>query len=229
MRSVFFILLFLLISVTGFSQQTDTTNANEVDEGIIVKPDNSDPFKIGIKIGAGYSGMLGTELQNSVGRVGVDGSIYLRYRFKSKFTLIGELGASFRGSSFNNGDTGYSSIRMYYLDIPVYGAFPISKNKTTFILAGFQYSHLLNANMYVGRNGLPNPSSPALKTFDVLPLAGIQFNTDWVNIQLMLKYGLVNLNQNQPWPTSIQGGSPTLPSNTGGSIHNFAFEFNLFF
>lgn len=221
----FLIFIFLsCLSFASYSQQTDTTISinSEDDEGVIVKPDDSDPLKIGIKIGTGYCSLLGSELQHPAGRVGVDGSVYLRYRFKSKLVLTGELGASFRGSNFNNGIDEYSSIRMYYLDVPAYLSYPVGKTKSTLLIAGLQYSYLLNANIYIYTNGLPNATPPALKTDDILPLTGVQFNTDYVAFQILLKYGLLNIN-------SGLLGPDTKPAYKGGDIHNFAFEINFLF
>jgi hypothetical protein len=232
MSRLFTLLVLTCFSLVCYGQQTDSsTVSEEEDEGVIVKPDNSAPLKLGIGFGTGYSGMLGNELLHPIGRVSLQGGLYLRYRFKKNWGVHTGLGASFRGSNFNNGPSQYSSIRTYYLDVPVLFTYAFTQSQETLVVGGIQYSYLLNASMYVSTSSLPAPDPPGFNKNDLALVGGMQFNTPYVAFQLLLKYGLVNINLDQPWPIDKNNTatSPTLPANSGGSIHNFVFEINFLF
>ena len=224
MRKFLSTILLICLSIVSYAQQADSTiNLADNDEVVIIKPDNSAPLKIGLKLGVGYSDFMGSEFAHSVGRIGVNGSAYIRYRFKTKWSFQTEVGASFRGSNFSNTSSEYSSIRMYYIDIPVMLAYAFDKTNNDLIIAGFQYSYLLNSTLYISDAALPEANSPSFKTSDIPLILGVQFNTPFVGFQILSKYGLANLNQNQQWPSNAK------PANSFGTIHNFSIEFNLLF
>ncbi|MFI5221512.1 MAG: porin family protein [Bacteroidia bacterium] len=230
MRKFLFLIALFFGSLQVYSQQADSASVPE-EEPVFVKPDNSDPLKIGIKIGVGYARLTGDELKNPSGRIGINGGVYLRYRFKSKLCIVPELGVSFRGSNFNNEAGEYSSIRLYYIDLPVMMMYPISSTGNNLVIGGLQYSYLLHSSMFVSTDGTPLGDEPAFNRSDILAACGMQFNTPFVGFQFLLKYGLLNMNANQTWPinSANSASTPTLPPNGGGTIHNFIIELNLLF
>ena len=223
MQKILFTILLFGSTIVCHAQQTDSTAIGENEEVTFFKPDNSDPLKFGLKLGIGYSGLSGTELHNAIGRIGINGSAYLRYRFNPKFSIQAEFGASFRGSNFNNNPAEYSSIRLYYLDMPLMLSYAFDKTKNDFVVVGLQYSYLVSSAFYISTNALPEPTSPSFNKNDCSAILGFQFNTPFVGFQVLGKYGLLNLNQNQPWPSAAQ------PANNEGYINNFSLEFNLLF
>lgn len=229
MRKIIPVIFFICFSIVSYAQQADSTVANENEEISFFKPDNSAPFKFGLKLGVGYSSFGGSEFAKAIGRAGMNGSAYMRYRFKQKWQFQTELGASFRGSNFNNATGEFSSIRMYYIDVPVMIAYAFDKKNNDLIIAGLQYSYLVNSSFYISTSALPTDAQPSLNRNDLMAILGVQFNTPFVGFQILGKYGLVNLNQNQLWPTATQNAARTQPLNTGGTIHNFSLEFNLLF
>ena len=212
-----------MLSSVCFAQQADSSVVEENEEVTFFKPDNSAPLKFGLLLGMGYSGMAGTELKNPTGRVGINGSAYLRYRFKPKFSMQTSVGASYRGSNFSNSTSEYSSIRMYYLDVPVLASIAFDKTNNDLLILGLQYAYLLNSALYISKNALPESVSPSFNKNDISAVFGVQFNTPFVGFQILGKTGLTNINQNQPWPSGAQ------PANGGGSIHNFSIDLNLLF
>jgi len=223
MRKILSAIFLVGFSIVCYAQQTDSTNASENEEITFFKPDNSAPLKLGLKLGVGYSSFSGTEVERASGRIGIDGSAYLRYRFKTKFTIQTEIGASFRGSNFNNDPTQYSSIRMYYLDVPVMFGYAFDKTNNDIVIIGAQYSYLINSSFYISSSALPEGTSPTFNKTDLMAILGVQFNTPFVGFQILGKFGMVNLNQDQPWPSNAK------PINSGGTIHNYSIEFNLLF
>jgi len=224
MRKLSSALFLVFLSLVSYAQQADSTNNfADNEEAVFVKPDNSDPLKFGLKLGVGYSDFMGSEFAHAVGRVGINGSAYLRYRFKPKWSFQTEVGASFRGSNFSNATSEYSSIRMYYIDVPVMLGYAFDKTNNDLLIAGFQYSYLLNSSIYIADGALPEGNSPSFIKSDIPLILGVQFNTPFVGFQILSKYGLVNLNQNQQWPSNAK------PVNTFGTIHNFSIELNLLF
>jgi hypothetical protein len=225
MRKLYTVVTFLLFSLACMAQQADSTSVdgeNDNDEGVISKPDNSGPLKIGIKLGVGYSSMLGGELENPIGTFGLQGSAYLRYRFKPKFAIQTEVGASFRGSNFNNDVDEYTTIKTYYIDVPVLFVFGLNKTATSNLIIGPQYSRLLNSSIYISNGAAPEPDPPKLKKNDLLAVLGAQFYTPFVGFQVLAKYGLININDGLL-------GANTKPAYKGKDIHNLAIEFNIIF
>lgn len=217
------LITFILFSFVCFSQQTDTTGVpEEYDEGVLVKPDNSGPLKLGLKLGAGYSSMLGKELENPAGTFGIDGSAYLRYRFKPMFAFQTEVGASFRGGNFNNGPGEYSSIKTYYIDLPAMIVIAVDKTTNNHIIAGVQYSRLVNSSLYLTNSVSPETNAPSLKKDDVMALIGMQFYTPFVGFQILAKIGVLDINDGLM-------GANTKPKYKGKDIRNLAIELNFLF
>lgn len=223
MSKFFIFIFFLSFSLACYAQEPDTTAIdNDDDEGVLVKPDNSAPLKLGLKLGVGYASMLGGELQNPTGCFDLNGAAYLRYRFKPRWAYQTEAGVSFRGSNFSNGPSEYSTIKLYYLDVPVMLLYGLNKTATSNLILGVQYSYLLNSSIYTSNGAFPEPTAPGLKKNDVLAIIGAQFYTPFVGFQITAKYGLLNINNGLL-------GANTKPAYKGKDIHNFAIEIALIF
>lgn len=221
MRCIVTILLFLFFAVAA-QAQTDSTDNDDDAEATYAKPDNSGPLKLGIKLGSGYATLLGGEMQHATGTIGLDGTAYARYRFKPRFAMQMELGASFRGSKFNNGNGEYSAIKTYYLDVPVMMVIGLNKSALSNLVIGGQYAYLLNSSIYVNPSAYPEPVSPDLKKHDVLAVMGAQFYTPFVGFQLLAKYGLIDINNGLL-------GANTKPVNQGRDIRHLSIEINFMF
>jgi hypothetical protein len=221
---VFLILLVLLISVfvLPVSGQTEADATDDDDDiGTLVQPEIDPDIKAGIKLGSGISMLVGAETSTSRPYFSLIGGGYLKYKFKKHWFTQPEAMVSRRGSNFRNGADGYARIQLYYLDAPVLLGRGINKDNSTIILTGLQYSRLLNAAVFRQKSIVPEGRTPRINKDDLLVAAGAQFHTPFVGFQLMLKYGLMNINQ------GLIDGLP--PANKGLNLNNLIFEFNLLF
>lgn len=218
-----FLLLLAIMGISGLvSAQTDSTLTEEDDEEPrLVIPAINEQLKAGVKMGGGLSVLLGDELQNPIPTYLLTGGAYLRWRFKPHLCLQPEFNFTYRGSKFENGNLQYSEIVMYSLDVPVLLMYGLTENNTSNLVAGLQYSRLLNSSLYLTGSSVPENTSPSMTKNDCLVMVGAQFHTPFVGFQILAKYGLVDMNA---------GLMPNLnPPNTGKSIHPFLFEINLLF
>jgi hypothetical protein len=213
----------LLLLGLQLSAQTDTSTVpeGEEEEGVLFMPVLNEQTKLGVKLGSGVSTLLGNELSNPRPTYMLSGGAYMRYRFSKHWSIQPEANVSLRGSNFSNGADQYESIRIYYIDLPVLIMMGFDEKNQKNILAGVQYSRILNSSLYVSGASLPENTSPALKKDDVMGVLGAQFHTPYVGFQLVAKYGFIDINN---------GLLPGLnPPNTGKDIHNFIVELNLLF
>lgn len=179
-------------------------------------------YKLGVKMGMQASRFFGDEVPNATMIVGMNGGFYVRKRFEnSRFSLQLESCMSFRGSNFNNGDSGYSKIKTYYLDLPFYIMYSIDEAKTQRPFIGFQTSWLINSSLFYGNSPLPENDEPKLAPMDYLLCGGYQVRAGYVSFQLSLKYGLTNINEGLL--------SKLIPANSRKNIQNFVVELNLLF
>jgi hypothetical protein len=221
MRSLVLSMLFFFGFAVAAMAQTDSSETDDGGEAY-AKPDNSGPLKLGLKLGVGYATLLGEEMERATGSIGLQGTAYIRYRFKPRFAMQAELGASFRGSRFNNTSNEYSAIRTYYIDVPVMAVIGLNQSANVNIVIGGQYSYLLNSSIYYGASPYPEPESPALKKHDVLAVLGAQFYTPFVGFQVLGKYGLIDINEGLL-------GDKTKPVNQGRDIRHLSIEVNFIF
>jgi hypothetical protein len=222
MKHLLLLLTCYFVSTFAFAQiDTSQVDGNEDDDTRLVIPAINEQLKAGVKIGGGLSVLLGDELQNPVPTYLLTGGAYIRWRFKPHWNLQPEFNITYRGSKFNNGNLEYQEIVMYSLDIPVLLMYGFNEQNTSNIVAGIQYSRLLNSSLYLTDALVSENTAPALTKNDLMVVAGAQFHTPFVGFQILAKYGLIDMNN---------GLLPNLnPPNTGKSIHPFLLEINLLF
>lgn len=217
-----FILLFLFVMpVLMLQAQQDSTADDSDEEPVLVIPKINPDFKIGVKLGSGASIMLGQELDNAGLTYVLTGGMYIRYKFRPRSAVQMEAYASFRGSNFNNSNGEISSIRTYYLDVPVLWVYSLTESQLTHMVLGLQYSYLFNADLYVKPNVFPEKQTPKLLKSDCMAVGGVQFYTPFVGFQILAKYGLLDINKGLI--------NNLKPAYKGKDIHNFAVEINLLF
>ncbi|MCU0441423.1 MAG: PorT family protein [Bacteroidia bacterium] len=223
MKVGLFIILFL--TVTGLFGQTDSTSSTEDESDApaqFVIPPVNEQTKIGIKLGSGMCMFTGGAMQKPVPHILLSGGLYVRYRFKKHWSIQPEMNVSSRGSSFNLKESGdYRQVKLYTLDFPVLLFWGWTEQNTRNVVFGLQYSRQLSASLYLYSSAVPEPSTPALQKNDLLLIAGTHFQTPFVGVQILAKYGFIDLNN---------GLLPQLqPALQPGSIHQAILELNLLF
>ncbi len=223
MKSVFIFSIILFFSFSAWAQEpVDSTIIDDGrDEEELVKPEINPESKLGIKLGTGITTMVGGEPKNPRPAMYLTGGLFGRLRMKHNWSMQGEFVVSLKGSNFNNDPGEYGSIKTYYLEAPVMLLKGLNPNNTSNIVFGLQYSRLLNAVQYKVDGALPESESPGIAKNDLVAIGGAQFHTPFVGFQLLLKYGLLNIND------GFSGSLP--PLNTGKSVHHITFEVSFIF
>lgn len=217
------VFFFLFMGQFVYAQDKEVIDSTlDEDEVTDVLPMPDGKYKIGLKLGVLGSTIAGEENTTNTIKFGLSGGAYLRRKFKSeKWGYQIELNGSFRGSNYEANDTNYSSIRLIYLDVPLYLFFNLTKNEDHKIIAGPQFSYLLSSALYKNTYNLPEAKPPKLVDYDLMACAGYHYRIGHVAIQTMLKYGFVNINN---------GLLPNItPANQGKSMRNLVFEINFLF
>lgn len=221
MKKHLFLFFLLLASVGVFAQTDSSLVEDEEDTGEWLKGEMNEEHEYGIRFGLSTSTLLGGELDNPRPLFGLNGAAYYRYRYTLKAAIQVEAGVSMRGSKFSNNTGEYSSIRMYSVDAPVLWVRALNTARTTHLLLGAQYSYLFNPEIYIKPNSVANVKRPDLKEHDIAAVAGTQFYMGFVGLQIVAKYGLVNINN---------GLIPNLnPAFKNKDIHNATLEINFLF
>jgi hypothetical protein len=191
----------------------------------------------GMKMGIGVHSFHGAELKNPTPTMGYVAGLYIHDNLsKGKMHFQAGLDIRFRGSNFDNANTGdtavntaYTKIGLVTLDMPfaiLYSLAPSKKEKAPFLTAGFVVGYIMRSTVYIGPDKIPLNRSVYTQTWDNLPLkpievqASIGFQQKFadVGIQLNLTYGLSNLNNN----FRIENIAPT--TGTGKSIGTWGLE-----
>lgn len=223
MKAGLFILTFFYL--TSIHAQTDSTSTNDVDTdepAKLVIPAINEQTKIGIKLGTGACFFTGGAMQKPVPAILLTGGMYVRYRFKPHWSIQPEINISSRGSNFNLETPGdYRQIKIYSIDFPVLLMWGWTEQNTRNVVFGLQYSRQLNASLYLFTSATPETAPPSLKKDDLMLVAGTHFQTPFVGVQILAKYGLIDINN---------GLLPQLqPALQPGSIHQAILELNLLF
>lgn len=217
----FLLICLVLFSLAAMSQTDSSETEFDGEEPVWLKGDMNEVHEYGIKLGTGFSTMLGDELENPRPTFGLNGSGYYRFRYSQKSAVQVESGISIRGSNFANSEGEYSSIKSYNVDVPVMWVRALNQSKKAHFLIGAQYSYLLSASIYVEPKQVAEDQKPRFKKHDILALAGTQFYSGFVGFQVIAKYGLVNINDGL-----ITGLNPAFKNK---DIHNFVLELNFLF
>lgn len=213
---------FITLGLQSFAQ-TDSTELSEGEDEPLewLKGDMTETHEYGIRFGLSTSTMLGGELDNPRPLIGLNGAAYYRYKYRPKAAIQVEGGFSMRGSTFANNTGEYSSITMYYIDVPLLWVRSLNQKGTNHLLLGAQYSYMINPDIYLNGKSIPESETPKLKKSDVMAVAGAQFYLGFVGFQLVAKYGLIDINNGL-----ISGLKPALKNK---DIHNCTFEINFLF
>ena len=182
----------------------------------------SDNHKLGIKTSINISTLVGYELQNPRPKFGYTAGAYHIYNQQKAWSLFSELAASFRGSKFSNGDTGYSEISLFYLDVAVMPRYTF-KGSNHSISSGPYASYLALSSLYLGATQKPKTSDLNFSPYDAGLATFYHLKGTAVGLQVGAKLSLTNANDG----VNFIGVFPT--TGTGGIIRNLSFEIGLLF
>lgn len=197
------------------------------------------PHKVGIKVGIAPSWLNAPGMPNQRYQIGLQGGFYYRVNFnKKRLHLQTELSAAFRGAKFNNKETEYRRLGLFYMDLPVYLMYSFDDDHKRNILFGPMLSYLIRPSLYIGNELYPTFTNMPLKKFDFsLALAYLK-SFDKIGLSAGFKYGLLNISKGsfETHPEPGAGGShvvylrevkPDLSS--ANTIKNLSVELSLFF
>jgi len=189
-------------------------------------PDN-EPFKVGLNAGLNLTSVLGGELQNPGLKYGFVVGMYYRQPIKAikNNHIQFDLRASFRGSTFSNkGDDHYRKMHLFYVDAPLMDYIQLGKDGKHFLLAGAQYSQLVNSLMFIHPVGeRPISEGIALKNYDISALLGYHFNGYYSGVSMVLTAGLVDINNGLNLPNVFPATGTNKP------IRNTSFSILVYF
>lgn len=122
-------------------------------------------YKLGIKTSINISSLLGTEFENPRPKFGYSAGVYFQTpKLKKNWSLHTEALGSFRGSNFSNGDTGYSRIALFYVDVAALPQYTFQEGKKS-ISFGPYLSYLGLSSLYIGEK-----KKAELNNLDIDPL-----------------------------------------------------------
>lgn len=185
---------------------------------------NKEKYHVGIKAGIGPTTLTGSELKNNRTKVGFQGGFFYRHTLGKNFHFQSELLASYKGARFDNGPGTYQRINLLYADAPQLLMVDVSKKQNKhLVILGPQLSVLLNSEMYVDGAFKAKQRDLGLTATDFFAVAGYQFNGYYNGIQVALRYGLRNINNN----LYFKDVEPI--TGTGKSIKNFGVDISVLF
>lgn len=149
--------------------------------------------KLGIRVGFGITRLNSDQLVNTRLARGYQGAFYYRVNLFKGFHLNAEMGASIKGSLFNNGDSGYTQLSILYFDMGLLGFIQLTSDYKHNLVVGIQSSKLMRSSLYVGPEQYASYLQLPFKKWDHAAVFGYHFNTNYVGFQLALKYGLRNI------------------------------------
>lgn len=239
-----------LVFILFFTLAWMSINAQQYQKSDEMFDADGRPQKLGIKGGLNFTGMPSRELPegqrdtsfathrllNPKLTYGLHVGAYYRWQISPRIHNQIELAASFRGSRFDNLDSnGYSRISLFYLDMPVLFHISLDKKKQNNLVIGYQASYLIRGQIFVGRDVLASFSQVPFKKWDHLFVGGYHFNFDRVGLNILLKYGIRNINNgfanfDPPGSISNQRIQDIRPSLMNvGDIRNYSIEFGISF
>lgn len=181
----------------------------------------SGEHKLGIKTSFNLSMLLGDALENPRPKFGYTAGAYYHINQKKKWSTYTEFTGSFRGSRFSNGDTDYSKIALFYLDIAAMPTYKIAEKKK--ISFGPYFSYLGLSSVFVGQKKQAHVNDIGARPTDTG--LGIYYTIEGpiVGFQIGGKFGLINANQQ----LNFEENSPQ--TEISGSVHNFSLEIGMLF
>ena len=150
--------------------------------------------KLGIKTSFNLSSITGSALMNSKVKFGYTAGSYFISNTKKKTSVYAEIIGNFKGSNFNNGDTGYSKIALFYVDASLLPMFQL-QNKHA-ICIGPAVSYLGLSSLYVGKKKKSEIDKLNIKPWEYSIALYYHIPKSIVTFQFGTKVGLRNLNNN---------------------------------
>lgn len=161
--------------------------------------------RIGLRMGIGFSGILGGAIQSPKPLFGYSGALFQRVPLekKKKLNFYYELSARFKGSKFkvNEGiDSLISRISLFYIETPVALMHKIGETnqRSKYVYWGFQPAVLLRSSVFRGNRNVPvnqgNLNIP-LRTMDYSIVLGLHQEGIFSGYNVSVKYGIRNINK----------------------------------
>jgi len=151
-------------------------------------------YKLGIKTSINISSILGTEFENPRPKFGYTAGVYFKIPGITKnWSLHTEALGSFRGSNFSNGDTGYSRISLFYVDVAALPQYAFQEGKKS-ISFGPYFSYLGLSSLYIGEKKKAELNNLDLDTFDGGFASYFTIRGPVASFQVGAKLGLKNVN-----------------------------------
>jgi hypothetical protein len=150
-------------------------------------------------MGFGLSTFTGAELENYRPYFGYKFGVYHKFKLSKKSRFSYEIVADLRGSKFKViGDTTYSKISTFYLNLPMMYHFAYKSGETSenSIFIGGQVSRLLVSSLFVGVDIRPFDRTIPLQKFDYGIVAGHKWDKQFWGLGMSVYIGLNDINDN---------------------------------
>lgn len=180
------------------------------------------PQKVGIKTNINISTLIGSELQNPRPKFGYTAGPYIIFNPENRWSLYTEAVGSFRGSKFKNGDTGYSRISTFYVDICAQPLYNIP-NSNKAITLGPYASYLALSSLFIGAKKKPELNDIGFKDYDIGVASYYHIKGNTVSLQIGAKLALISANNN----VNFIGYYPK--TGNGKTIKSLSFEIGMAF
>ncbi len=190
--------------------------------GSIAQQTEEFPHKLGIKTSINMSTLLGTEFKNPRPKFGYTAGAYMHFNPSNKWSIYTEAVGSFRGSKFKNGDTGYSRIATFYVDMAALPTYQIPNSKNS-VSAGPYASYLGLSSLYIGPKKKAELNDLNFKNTDVGLAVYYKKGGKTVDLQVGAKVALLNANDG----VNFVGYKPK--TGNGGTIRSLSFEIGMLF
>jgi len=177
--------------------------------------------KLGIKTSFNLSSITGSALMNPKVKFGYTAGSYFISNTKKKTSVYAEIIGNFKGSNFNNGDTGYSKIALFYVDASLLPLFRLQNDHA--ICIGPTVSYLGLSSLYVGEKKKSEIDKLNIKPWEYSIALYYHVPKSIVTFQFGTKVGLRNLNNN----LSLDDIYPNI--NPNGTIRNISVEIGMIF
>ena len=177
--------------------------------------------KLGIKTSINLSSISGSALMNPRVKFGYTAGSYFISNTKKKTSVYAEIIGNFKGSNFNNGDTGYSKIALFYVDASLLPLFRLQNDHA--ICIGPTVSYLGLSSLYVGDKKKSDIDRLNLKPWEYSIALHYHVPKSIVTFQFGTKIGIRNLNNN----LILDGIYPKI--NPKGTIRNISLEVGMLF